>query len=952
MAFDNAVQKSTFMKLKLLVTSFAILFANLIFAQSGTIRGVVSDAKTGETIIGANVRLEGTSIGVATGLDGDFEIKNVPSGNYILLISFITYTTEKIQIDLPETGELIINIDLNEDISELETFVVSAVRETSSDITLLKNIKESLQVVSGISAESISRTLDSDASQVVKRIPGVTVIEDRFIVIRGLNERYNTTQLHNINTPSMEPNIRSFSLDIVPSNIVDQILIYKSPSPELPGDFSGGMVKIFTKGIPDGSSTTLDVSTGFRQGSSLRDFRAEQRRSGHWLGSNDGANNLPASFPENLTGLGNPDIETAGRSLPNNWQDQGYGSGLDSRFAVTHYFRKDIGNKGMQIGNTTSIQYANSRTIFNVQNNAFEAFDFGANSQKLRYTFEDVEYGQEIMNGIVFNWAWKIDDNNIIELKNLYERLTTYDFIDRFGDQVAQGFRQNNFANYNEFRGIYSGQVVGNHRLFNEAGKLEWVGGYGMSFNELPDYRRYRLNVVDETINESVIFVPRGQTPDFLGKFYSEMQEDIYSAAINYEHKFNLEKDTNFKPILKTGIYFENRYREFGARNIGFTRSPSFDDALTQLEIGELFQPENINNTTGIRIGENFTPNNFYIATNELRAYYLSLNIPFGKWNISGGVRVEDNDQRLKSPDRFQDGTSTPPFEPVVIDQVDILPSVTLAYNLNSRMVIKGVYGKTLNRPEFREIAPFGFFDFIFDATVTGYTFLRNASIKNYDLRWEWYPSLTETVSFALFYKDFSDPIESLYGNFGSEQSTFLFRNTESAFARGVEVDIKKSMANIIRNKFFSRITVAANVSIIDSQVTLGEDLATLLRAKDRPLQGQSNFIVNTGFYYDNEDKGIQFNLNYNVIGRRIILVGAGAIPDTYEMPRNVLELSMRKSITEKLTMKAGIKDIFNQEFLLLQDGNEDGIFDRKNDQIFRRFKPGTQFSIGLSYQF
>jgi outer membrane receptor for ferrienterochelin and colicin len=921
-------------------------------AQTGVIKGVVKDATSKETIIGANVRIDGTTIGAVSDIDGSFEVINVPAGYQTLTVSFITYATQKIEIEVSGGSSLTVEVGMVEDISELDVVTVSAVRETSSDISLLRDIKESFQVVSGISAESISRTLDSDASQVVKRIPGVTVIQDRFIVIRGLNQRYNTTQLHNINAPSMEADVRSFSLDVVPSNIVDKILIYKSPSPELPADFSGGLVKIFTKSIPDGTSTTLDQSFGYRQGSSLRSFRGEQRRKNHWLGTNDGANNLPDGFPERLINLTSEEIQQAGRSLPNNWQEENYNSGLDYKLALNHYFRKDIGEKGMQIGNTTSIQYANTKTIFNVRNNAFEAFDFDDNTPKLRYTFEDIEYGQEIMAGLNFNWALKVNDRHVIELKNLYERLTTYDFVDRFGDQIAQGFRQNNFAFFNEYRSIYSGHLLGTHKFFQDTGVLDWTAGYGFSSNDLPDYRRYRKNVVDSETGESVLFVPRGQTPDFLGKFYSQMQENIYSAAVNYEHKFNLNKQTIFRPILKTGLYIENRERNFEARNLGYSRGFNFDENLTRVGIGKLFDEKNINNVSGIRLGENFSTGNFFVATNQLRAYYLSLNLPFSKFNLSGGVRVEDNIQRLQSPDRFQPGTDTPPIESVVIDKVDILPSVTLAYNINNKMVVKGVYGQTLNRPEFREIAPFGFFDFIFDATVTGYTFLRNASIQNYDLRWEWYPSLTETVSFALFYKNFNDPIESLYGNFGSEQSTFLFRNIESAYARGIEIDIRKSMAKVIRTKFFSRVSTLLNMSIIGSHVTLGEELAVLLRARNRPLQGQSNFIVNSGLFYDDGFNGLQVNLNYNVIGKRILLVGAGAIPDTYEMPRNVADLSVRKALTDKIFLKVGVKDIFNQEFLLLQDGNEDGVFDRKNDQVFRRFKPGTQYSLGISYVF
>ncbi len=930
---------------------FTFIYSHLI-AQTGIIKGVVLDANTNETIIGANVLIEGTNLGAVSDLDGSFTIRNIPNGEQIVKVSFITYATESVQIVVEGSGVLSLNIPLKEDISELETVVVTAVRETATDIALLRDIKQSMNVVSGLSAESIRRTLDSDASQVVRRIPGVSVIQDRFIVIRGLNERYNTTLLHNVNAPSMEPDVRAFSFDVIPSNIIDQVLIYKSPAPELPGDFSGGMVKVFTKGIPDGTSTTLDISTGFRQGSSMRDFRADERRNFHWTGFNDGTNNLPDFFPERLTGLPAAEIDQAGRALPNNWKEQNYNSGLDFKVALTHYFRKDIGNKGMQIGNTTSVQYANTKTIFNVLNQSFEAYDFTADEPKVRFSFNDTEFGQEIMTGIVHNWAWRVNDNNFFEFKNLYNRLTTYDFIDRFGDQVAQGFKQNNFAFYNEYRGLYSGQLVGNHKFLGQTGKLEWVAGYGLSFNQLPDYRRYRTNVVDVATNESVLFIPRGQTPDFLGKFYSEMDEDIYSAAINYEQKFNLEKDTKFRPVLKAGIFLESRKRSFSARNLGYNRGINFSEELTQFEIDELFRPENINSNTGIRLGENFATSNFYEATNDLKAYYVSVNLPIGKFNVSGGVRLEDNLQQLRSPDTFQPGTATPPIDPVKIDQTILLPSVNLAYNFSDKMVVKAVYGKTVNRPEFREIAPFGFYDFIYDATVTGYSFLRNAEIQNFDLRWELYPSLTETISLAFFYKDFTNPIEALYGNFGSEQTTFLFRNTERAFARGVEIDVRKSMANLIKTKFFSRVSLLANVSMIDSEVRLGEDLSQLLRAGDRPLQGQSNFIVNSGVFYDDEIRNLQINLNYNVIGKRILFVGGGAIPDTYEMPRNVLDFSVRKGIKENLFVKFGIKDVFNQEFLLLQDGNEDGVFDRKNDQIFRRFKPGTTYSLGVTYEF
>lgn len=936
-----------------LILTLVLLFPCMLHAQYGSLSGVVEDPVAGETVIGANVAIEGQGKGAVTDVEGRFLIENVKAGNYTIKISYIGFATQYKEVAIRKDEVTEIKITLSEEDNLLETVVVKSVRNVASDIAVLSTIKESMQIISGLSAESIRRTLDSDASQVVKRIPGVTVISDRFIVIRGLNERYNTTLLHNINAPSMEPDVRSFSLDVIPSNIIDQILIYKSPAPDLPGDFSGGAVKIFTKSIPEDNTMTFDVSTGYRQGSSLRNFQADERRTWHWTGINDGANNLPGSFPENLVVLGNSEIDQAGLSLPNNWGARNYNSALDYKFTLTNSFRKTIGKKGMVLGNITSVQYSNSKTVFNVVNRAYEAYDFVNDQSKIRFDFSDTEYGQEIMGGVVHNWALRINDNNVIEFKNLYNHLTSHDFIERRGNQVAQGFAVNNFAFYNEYRGLYSGQIIGTHRLLNEAIKMEWIGGYGHSFNELPDYRRYRRNIVNAETQESILFVPRGQTPDFLGKFYSSMNENIYSGALNFEYKIKEFGSTAFTPVVKTGLYFEDRQRSFSARNLGFSRGFNFDEAyLTSLSAEELFAPENISVQNGIKLGENFSSGNFFDASNRLWACYLSLNIPVGeKFNIFGGVRLEDNLQILKSPERFREGTSTPPFETVTIDQIVVLPSVTLSYKLNSKMVVKAVYGKTVNRPEFREISPFGFYDFIYDATATGYAFLRNASIDNFDLRWEMYPSPNETVSFALFYKGFTDPIESLYGNFGSEQNTFLFRNTDKAYTRGIEVDVRKSFSGVFNNRIFNNFSLLANFSLMDSEVKIGNELADLLRVADRPLQGQSDFIVNSGLYYDDTDIGLQVNLIYNVIGKRILLVGAGAIADTYEMPRNILDLSISKSIGPRLTVKIGVRDILNQEFLLLQDGNGDGIFDRRNDQVFRRFTPGSTYSLGFSYK-
>ncbi len=934
------------LKTKLLITAVYLCLATIVAAQSGTIRGIVTEGKTGEEILGANVYLSVTGQGSTTGLDGTFEIRNVSPGTYKVICSYIGFRTDTTVVEIKSGQTVELTILLGEDSNLLQEVTVTGVRIASSDVAVLGLMRESMQVVSGLSSESIRRTQDGDAAQVVRRIPGVTVVGDRFIIVRGLNERYNSTMLNGANVPSLEADVRSFAFDILPSNLIDQVLIWKSPSPDLPGDFSGGAIRILSKSIPEENSTVLDISTAYRHGSSLKPFSTEPRRKGHWAGFNDGANDLPADFPGNLEkGLTTAEIDAAGRALPNNWREATYNSGLDYKISLTHNFRKDLGYNGMQIGNISSLLYSNSKTIRKMQSQSFEAYDFSAHQSKVRFSFDDVEYNQEITAALVHNWAFRVNANHVFEFKNLYSHLTSYGFIERYGEQVAQSFTQHNFAFANEYRGLYTGQLLGTHKFNQDATRVEWIGGFNYAFNELPDYRRYRRNVFDAETRESVILVPRGQTPDFLGKFYSSMRESMYSGTVHVEHRFFTQKHTPFQPVLKAGVFFEERERNFEARNLGYSRGFSFSDSLTQLGIDQLFDTQNISSEYGIKLGENFSPQNFFTASNRIFAAYMAVQIPLGKFNIFGGVRMEDNLQELRSPK-----ASEFVIEEVSLDKRSFLPSLTLSYDIRDNMVIKTVYGKTLNRPEFREIAPYGFYDFVFDATLVGYSLLRNAEIDNFDLRWELYPSARETISLALFYKRFKNPIESLYSNFGSEQISFLFRNTESAVARGIELDLRKSLVGIFNSPFVDRFSVLANVSVIDSEVTVGEELEELLRSRNRPLQGQSGFIVNAGLFYDDLARKLQVNILYNVIGKRILFV-SGPLPDTYEMPRNVLDINIRKRISDRLMLSIGARDILNQENLLLQDGNEDGAFNRKTDQVVRRYMPGPSFSLGVSYQ-
>lgn len=287
---------------KVLVLAFLLcLVTGIVSAQSGTLKGTIVDKVSKETIIGANVKVDGTTLGAVTDINGQFEIRDINVGMVNLTISYVSYKTVQLTgIEILGGKVTLINLDLEEDLGELGEVVVVAARETNTDIAIISDIRRSFQVVSGMSAEQISLSLDRDAAQVIKRVPGITVTDNNFVQIRGLASRYNPVQLHNAFAPSVEADIKSFNFNILPSSQLDRMLVFKSPSPDISGEFSGGLVKIFTKGIPEENIVTLDYSTQYRSNTTFGLFKNQQRSENHWTGFNDGTLSLPSNFPKNL----------------------------------------------------------------------------------------------------------------------------------------------------------------------------------------------------------------------------------------------------------------------------------------------------------------------------------------------------------------------------------------------------------------------------------------------------------------------------------------------------------------------------------------------------------------------------------------------------------------------------------------------------------------------------
>ncbi len=919
--------------------TFLFLVISTVFAQEGgTIRGTIKDAKTKEDIIGATILVQGANKGAATDINGFFSFGKLPVGSYSLKVSFVGYESkiyEGVKVEANQVTEL--NLSLAEEAATLAEVKVVAQKLTNTEVSVISEIKAAQLVVSGISAAQITKTLDRTAAEVVKRVPGVTIFGERFINIRGLNERYNTVQLNNAFAPSMETDVRSFSFDIIPAGQIDRILVFKSPSAEIPGEFAGGVVKIFTKSIPENNFLTFDISTAHREGTTGAAFMGTKNASLAWTGFDQGYFDLPKSFPIDrnaLINMGASGIDAIGASLKNNWVPIQSTALPDMRASLSGGLKFDLGS--VRLGNVTAINYSNTRSIFNMERNDWGYSNIQTTGEADEvFNYVDNQYSNAIRLGVSHNWSARFANGSVVEFKNLFNQLANTQYIQRTGFDNGSNWDIRSFDQV--FRGIYTGQLTGRHEFQSGSLKTDWMVGYNTAYRNQPDYKRFRYNVDGSS---SSLYIPNGAAQTFLlGRTYINMDESSYTAAFNIDKRVQVSEGKELD--FKAGLFYEDKVREFGARNIGYVKStPSFQ---TTLPIDQLFSPQNFNSRTGIKIDEQTNPNDSYNATNNLFAAYVSANYALGKkLNAIVGVRAEQNSQKLNSADLVGKAIN---YDNT---RLDVLPSFNLTYNFTEKSLLRLAYGKTLNRPEFRELAPFSFYDFVNNRTVSGNPLLKNAEIQNFDFRYEFYPTPSELVSVAAFYKDFTNPIEVVFAS--GANPILNFSNAKSAYSTGIEAELRKNLNASQPNSILGKTSLVFNGTYIFSRVKLDESVAQD-QSDNRPLQGQSPYIVNAGINYNDSQKGLQLNFNYNVIGKRIFAVGnnfGSPYPDWFEMPRHVIDLSFSKQLTKAIMIKGGVSDILNQGNTILQDGNQDQVFDRNQDQVIQNYAPGRVASLGL----
>lgn len=937
----------------LLRTLFAvpILFmANILFAQT-MIKGSIRDAGTQEILPGVAVSIKNTSTGTVSDADGNFEL-SVSPGKYTIVTSYISYKPLEItDVEVKRGEPTIVNIPMIESEHALKDVVVVALGRINSEVSLMNSIRKSNAVISGVSAQQISKSQDRDASEVIKRIPGISIIEDKFVVARGLAQRYNNVWVNNSAIPSSEADTRSFSFDIIPSSQIENIMIVKSPQPELPADFSGGFIKVETKGIPNENSIQVSYGMGINTQTQFKDFLYNKGSATDFLGFDNGKRSLSSVVPSGRVDNNNGELVTnvTKNGFNNDWAvntkkpfpDQRLGFILNRRYK---------GEDNSMWGLVAALNYSNtSKTYMDMENSRYGVYDSDNDKPYFTFKYTDSQYNNDSRVGAIANVVYMPNDNHKFEFRNMFNQLGKDRYTEREGYQNTSGFYGQRKAEYiYSSRLAYSGQFAGKHTL-TSADNLDWVAGFSYANKNQPDRRI--INWEQNGYSGDAHYMEYQIDQNDITRDFNKLNEYNYSLATNYTHDFSFAN--GFKPSLKAGAYGEYRDRNYNTRYFKYRWNPdSFPTDFSYRDVvNEILIPENLGSDKMFAYDDTDRLND-YSGTNSLGAGYVGFNIPFNKFNIYTGVRIEHNKMSLKSyTTTIGDKSKTTDYA-----YTDIFPSLNASYNITKDQLVRFAYGRSINRQEFREVSPSSYYDFDLFSFVSGNPDLKPAYINNFDIRYEFYPSSSEIISVALFSKNFKNPIEWTYLD-GGGTYIYSFKNAQKADNYGIELDIKKSLDFIGLNNF----SLTFNGALIKSKVKFEKKSSANY---DRSMQGQSPYLINTGLFYQNEKLGLTTSLLYNIIGKRIVGIGRVSssegssinndIPDMYEMPRNVIDFTVTKKLGDHFEVNAGIKDILAPKVKYMQfpkyiDNNGNM---QEREQTTKEYKPGRNISVTARYTF
>ena len=922
----------------ILFTVFIIFIINLnLSAQdAGKISGKITDQKTSETLIGATIAVDGTGKAVAADVDGKYLLSGLQPGKYALTIKYIGYQTKAISDVEVKAGEVTnLDIILSEAATQaLGEVVVKATFRQASAASLYAQQKNSVSISDGVSAEVIKRSPDRNTADVLKRVSGATVQDNKFVVVRGLSDRYNNAMLDGSWLPSTEPNRKAFSFDIVPSNLVEALTITKTATPDQPADFAGGLINITTKDLPDQNFLSFTIGGGYNTVSTFKDFKSGFRNATDYLGFDNGDRSMPSNVPSYnsiVNGLPQAQNNAVLKSLlpARNYTIYNNSALPSQNYQLSVGKVKDF-ESGNRLGAVFALTYRNTQSIQDISRDYY------------KNVFSDKAYKFSTNVGALLNIGYSIGKSKIT-FKNVYNRI--------FDDQLLmrQGYQNSSDADVKYFafdllqKALLKSTLEGNHPIGEKGSKLNWLVSFNNVTNDQPNQRKinYGRNAgTNDPYSANITLLGKDNTV-----LFSKLNENSISAATNYSLPVRLFGQT---ATFKTGLSTLYRNRNFNARFIGPVLNSNNPDLnvneIRRRPLNQLFGLDLIN-ANAYKIDEIQSAVDSYSATSSINSGYAMLDNKFGKkLRLVWGARLEQFNLDLSTKDND-------PSNRAKQNYVDVLPSANLTYSLTEKINLRASYSRTLARPEFRELAKSAYYDYEVLASIVGDPNLKKASIDNADIRFEFYPSAGQIISVSGFYKKFKNAIETYNDDVASSTRQIRYFNSDKADVYGIEFEIRKSLDFIANNDFLKNTTAYSNIAIIKSNA-VNPKVGITFKDAERPLVGQAPYVINAGLQHAFLDNKLTFNALYNIVGRRLSVAAGAQYESIWEAPRNVLDMQLGiKVLKSKGELKLNAGDILNQKATFYFDMNKNKKYDpQSGDFTQSSYRPGSNYSFAFSY--
>ncbi len=931
--------------MKRLFTAFTFLITLASAAQNGTIHGVVYDKENGETLIGSAVLIEGTTNVSPTDFDGAYSL-SVPAGTYRVKATFISYQ-EQIKSEIVVKPNQVITLDfyLSNSTEQLDEVVIvtKVERNTESAVTLVR--RNAASVIDGISSQQIKRAGDMDAAGAMKRVTGVTVECGKYISVRGLGDRYSKTLLNGADIPSLDPEKNSVQLDLFPTNLIDNMIVYKTFTPDLPGDFTGGLINLGTKDFPDKFTFQFSGSIGYNNQSTFNNnFISYYGGKTDWLALDDGTRNAPKNankLPDNLAGfLGDDNNRNIAKSFNKTMSPIAKSPGLNQRYSISVGDQKNIGS--MPFGIIGSLTY--SYNTFSYQNGHVGRYESPNPGQlQAKRLLDDNNSVESVLWGAMINANLKVNEHNKIGVTLLHNQSSDKSTRTLQGKWDEYQSIPNNDQFFSQSlnwvqRSISTAQLKGEHVLKNlNKLKIDWIGSYTLAGQKQPDFRLFAYDIEDyETSNPHPQISQQAYQPPT--RFYRNMAEDNIDLKLNLELPY--KNWTSQEAILKFGGAYLNKDRDFSELNYDYLdQNGSFNgsvyDFIADDNLIESYQDD------GYWMRSNRQLSNTYNGLQNISAAYIMTKMPVTeKLKAIFGVRFERTDINVTS--------ENPNDQPGKIIANDLLPSLNLVYAVNKNVNIRAGYNKSLARPTFRELAPFASYQFAGDYVLVGNPELERTRIDNVDLRWEWFPNAGDLLSVSMFYKKFENPIERSIDP-RAQNTQISFVNVPQATVYGLEFEVKKELPFLSNQK--NKIRTGANFSLIYAETTIDEEEYQARLKIDpnasatRPMFGQSPWIVNAFVSYLNLPTNLTATVSFNMWGDRLSIVSRGRVPDVYEQTRPTLDFVLEKGWGKKWTFGFKARNLLNPDFAKTY------VYEGESYD-FERFTIGTTFSLSAKYSF